>query len=239
MTLNPALTTSCLLQVLEMYTKEGVVDVLPWKLPVQTDTWPPTKKPEIHYFAQIASINDCLYRYQNRSRYLVYEDLDEFIIPRNHDTWRQMIRARENHNTVSAFIFRCVFFRKEWLSPAKEFQTFAKMYKSVVLSYTKRESVWQLPGVRSKFIVNPRTTSAVGVHQVWESSHRQDLVPEEFASLHHYRNWERPTDTQRQVDDLLVAEKYGLPLVEQLEKAWSKLAGVTMDINITIYGDYV
>ncbi|CAG5132419.1 unnamed protein product [Candidula unifasciata] len=226
-------------KVLQMYRSHGIVDIQPWDLPVQTDTWPPTKRPEIHYFAQIASLNDCLHRYQNRSRYLVYQDLDEYIIPKSVDTWAELIQDREKiSGDISAFLFRCIFFRKEWPSPAKNFHKLAKIFNSVVLTYTRRESKWQLPGVRSKFIVNPRKTTSIGVHQVWEASSRVDYVPEEVARLHHYRNWDNPADTQPQVEDLLVAEKYGARLVERLQKAWSDLEGVPMDVNITIYGDF-
>ena len=49
---------------LDSYRQEGLVSVLPWSLPFTVDVWPPQRElvPAIHYFAQLAALNDCLYR---------------------------------------------------------------------------------------------------------------------------------------------------------------------------------
>uniref|UniRef100_A0A0B6Z6L7 Glycosyltransferase family 92 protein n=1 Tax=Arion vulgaris TaxID=1028688 RepID=A0A0B6Z6L7_9EUPU len=226
-------------KVLELYSQTDEVLVLPWHLPMNTDTWPPTVEPEIHYFAQVAALNDCLYRHRYRSKYLVYQDLDEFIIPRKHDTWTELLQERESKTGIkSAYQFKCVFFRKEWPRPLKEFETVAKQYRSVVLTNTMREKSYLMYNSRSKYIVNPRLTSEVGVHQVWKSSHETDAVSEEDASLHHYRNWERPSEQIPTMVDEIV-NKYGSRLVNKLQEVWSKLEGVPMDIDISTYGPYV
>jgi len=56
---------------LRRYATEGVVSVLPWRVPVAVDVWPPDPKqePEIHYFGQLAALNDCLYRVMFRARF--------------------------------------------------------------------------------------------------------------------------------------------------------------------------
>lgn len=211
-------------QILHIYSQRGEVEVRPWKLPMKTDTWPPSGSPEIHYFGQIASLNDCLYRYRNQSKYLVYEDLDEFIIPRLHDTWAELVHEREQlHRAVSAFSFKCVFFRKEWKRPYQQFRTAAMKYKSVILTHTQKEMKYFRHGIRSKLIINPSLTVSVGVHQVWQTSGSVDLVSEHIASLHHYRSWDLPDDPQPKVKDEIVADKYGALLVQKLDQVWSEL----------------
>jgi len=65
---------------LHRYGDEGVVwAAVPWRVPVAVDMWPPDPmhEPEIHYFAQLAALNDCLYRVMFRARFVVLADLDE------------------------------------------------------------------------------------------------------------------------------------------------------------------
>jgi len=67
---------------LRRYAGDGVVSaVVPWRVPVAVDVWPPDPKeePEIHYFAQLAALNDCLYRTMFRARFVVLADLDEVL----------------------------------------------------------------------------------------------------------------------------------------------------------------
>ena len=68
---------------LEHYTREGYVDVLPWKIPANTNAW---------YFAQVASITDCLYRYMYRSRFITFMDLDEVLVPKMHGSLSDLIK---------------------------------------------------------------------------------------------------------------------------------------------------
>lgn len=207
---------------------------------MKVDTWPSTGDPEVHYFAQLAALNDCLFRHRNQSEYLVYEDLDEFIIPKVHETWSELLKENNHqNNSVSAFQFKCVFYRKEWPRPAKNYETSAQKYKSVILSYTQRETQYMPYGMRSKYIINPRLTTLVGVHNLWQNSGTVEMIPESVASLHHYRSWEKPHDPEPRVVDEIAVDKYGPRLVKVLEEVWSKLADIPMDIDIKTYGDHV
>ncbi|RUS73384.1 hypothetical protein EGW08_018862, partial [Elysia chlorotica] len=169
-------------QVLQKYIKSGDVTVLPWNLPVRVDTWPPSKQPsDVWYFGQLAALNDCLLRNRHRARYIVFSDLDEFIVPLKDSNWTELIsrvrkppparspihliqrHARKNRDI---FIFQCTFFRKEWPRPLPEFETVSSKLKSSVMGYTRRETEILPAGTRSKMIVNPRLVQEVGVHQV-------------------------------------------------------------------------
>ncbi|CAG5131060.1 unnamed protein product [Candidula unifasciata] len=223
-----------------MYSRAGEVEVHPWHLPVKTDTWPPTGEPEVHYFAQLAALNDCLYRHKTSSKFLVFQDLDEFIIPYNYDSWAELITDRiAQFGEPTVFYFKCIFFRKEWQKSSEQFEVAAEKYKSVILRHTMRESVYLPFGTRSKYILNPKFTSLVGVHQVWKKSGNEDSVPESEAGLHHYRTWELPNDPQVRMEDVRAINRFGSRLVDKLQQVWSRLDGVPMDINISVYGDHV
>ena len=73
-------------QVLSYYSKRGLVEVLPWQMPKDLSK-------DMHYHGQLAAINDCLYRNRNSTKYLAFNDLDEYIIPRGKDTttWADMM----------------------------------------------------------------------------------------------------------------------------------------------------
>lgn len=120
-------------KVLKSYSSEGLVEVLEWDVPVNVDTNPldPTVEVEIHYFAQLVSLNDCLYRNMFKSKFVVFSDLDELIVPQMHDTWFDMIRhatAEAEADLVfvgkvgaseifpSSFLIRNNFFPLQWKS---------------------------------------------------------------------------------------------------------------------------
>ncbi|BFZ19499.1 hypothetical protein BsWGS_22538 [Bradybaena similaris] len=70
-------------QILQRYQQDGLVTVLPWPIPTK-ESW---------YYAQTSALNDCFYRNRNISRFVVVVDTDEFIIPKNHSNWMELIAA--------------------------------------------------------------------------------------------------------------------------------------------------
>lgn len=191
---------------LESYVSDGIVSVIPWKIPVvvQSD-WPPnpTLIPEIHYFGQVAAINDCLYRNMLRSRFLVFTDLDEVIVPRAHVTWSAMLAAAtlqyqqdffsSSDRTMipGSYNVRNVFFRLDWddvstrLDLPTPLLTLQKLYREEKM-YT-----WY---VRSKHIVWSKMATVLAIHGAFEFIDDAEIstvrVPEKLALLHHYRVWD-------------------------------------------------
>ena len=97
-----------LFNVLEYYRSSGKIEMLAWTLPTiekQEGTW----TIDIHYYGQLAALNDCLYRNKARSKFVALFDLDEFIVPQNPDvlTWMEML---EQLPKASAYLFRNSFY---------------------------------------------------------------------------------------------------------------------------------
>ena len=96
-----------MLPVLKLYSQLKLIDLLPWTLP--------TDVVDIHYHAQVMMMNDCLYRYMFRSKYIAFIDTDEMIIPREDYTWTELVlrleREQERRNVNSCgFLFQCMIF---------------------------------------------------------------------------------------------------------------------------------
>ncbi|KAK3732627.1 hypothetical protein RRG08_057321 [Elysia crispata] len=213
--------------VLEMYTKEWTagtetleVVVHSWKLP----------RIPVHYLAQMAAMDDCLYRYGWLSHYMVFDDLDEIMIPLRHDNWSQLIAEREKARPGSpAFMFRCSVMNKDHFTPAEGFLADALFYQSAFLGFTERDTYIYESNNKGKLIVNPRKVQSMGVHHIYEANGTTDIIPEDQGLLYHYRWPLQPC--AREVKDSRVVTKFGQRLLARLKLIWSKLQGVFKGIK--------
>lgn len=181
---------------LQRMRREGVVDIVPWPLPMLVDVWPPVQghEPQVHYFAQLAALNDCLYRNMFSARHIVFTDLDEVIVPQPpYNNWQSMLRDLRSKLTKppAMFMFRNVFFWLEWPNDRK----YAAIKKVIRLNLTtllktRRELEMQSYSQRSKCIVVPHNVVHMGVHDVNEYIDHQQMtvfVDPSYGLLHHYR----------------------------------------------------
>ena len=205
---------------LESYKKDNLVEVIPWQVPVVVDPWPsdPKVEPEIHYFAQLASLNDCLYRNMFKSRFIVFTDMDEIIVPRHHENWSDMLTNVTNswmkvmHADVvnmfpGAYLFQNSFFRLNWKNDDK----YSKLSSIVDLNMntllkTSRENKVYTWYERSKYIVWSRMISMIAVHSVIDfiddSKVMHVQVGKTQSLLHHYRLWDdNPEEKIKKVKD--------------------------------------
>lgn len=82
--------------VVKHYMEKGIVSLLPWSLPVKT-------KKKVRTEGLFAALNDCNLRSVNRFTFSVMIDLDEFLIPRKHDSLLDLLDSYDEH---SAYIFQ-------------------------------------------------------------------------------------------------------------------------------------
>ena len=216
--------------VLNFYRKRGVVEVIPWRLPMGDDTWPKRNTPdEIHNFGQLASSNDCLRRNREITDYLAVIDLDEFIIPRGEGvkTWADMMKGLPN---FGAYLFCNTFFRKEWNDTNVNFSNKedAVRLKLTTLLKLDRESKILPHSLRSKYIVKPKAVEVLGIHNIWRMSdkHKHYNVPNNIGLLHHYRNWENPFEKVARTTDKIVLDKFGPVLMDTVSQVWRQLEDI-------------
>lgn len=177
--------------LLNDYVKEGIVTMLPWKLPL-------VSQKEIRTEGIFAALNDCLYRTMHLYSHVLFIDFDEFIIPRNHNTYEELftyLNSTRDLKNTGAFVFRNAFFYRQWQDDL-EINNFNDPLAAslLVLKKTKRIAKLHAHRVRSKYIARPELVNMVGNHFVWQFAVRKKLkslnVPSGDGIMHHYRTCE-------------------------------------------------
>ncbi|GFR96936.1 UDP-galactose:beta-D-galactoside beta-1,4-galactosyltransferase [Elysia marginata] len=210
--------------VLQFYTQQWAAGNETMEVVVRSWKLPPIK---VHYYGQIAAIDDCLYRYGWLSRYMAFDDLDEIMVPLRHDNWSMLIAERETlYPGHGAFMFRASVMNKDHSSSVKRFQADAFRYGSSVLTFTQRDNFVYESHDKGKLIVNPRKVETMEVHHVYEGSEPTDIIPVDQGILYHYRWPLLPCHSE--VRDIRVASKFGKRLLARLKSVWSRLKGVSM-----------
>eukprot|EP00090_Calanus_glacialis_P008335 TRINITY_DN16646_c0_g1_i9.p1 TRINITY_DN16646_c0_g1~~TRINITY_DN16646_c0_g1_i9.p1 ORF type:complete len:556 (-),score=113.80 TRINITY_DN16646_c0_g1_i9:55-1611(-) len=210
---------SCLLSD---YIKEGVVEVLPWKLDMDSQK-------EIRTEGLFAALNDCLYRNMNSFKYLMMIDLDELIIPYQNMTLvnmltdlgtRDLIQAGKavSPSQVSSYSFQNAFFYLQWTNDP----TFLTNPPLTALLKTRRRQKLHPPKQRSKYICLPSSVKEAGNHFIWEFKRGKTLnVPPSYGFLHHYRVCEFGGDDCVKndfVEDVRIPTTYGLTLLTNVRQ---------------------
>ncbi|CAG5128457.1 unnamed protein product [Candidula unifasciata] len=196
-------------QILQRYQQDGLVTVLPWAVPTE----------EVHYYGQMAAVNDCGYRNRNISRFVVYVDTDELIIPRNHFTWMELLDtispeehdvsalmhpsdpSRKSLKTTGSFNFRSSFFKisdtTNWTEIPSQFSFSDEEKKNIEkFKFLTLSQFWRGEKIfpkddRTKYITRPELVYAAGIHFVhsFVSNAAVVLVNNNLAIVHHYRSW--------------------------------------------------
>jgi len=188
---------------LRSYQSYGTARVFSWPLPLYTrnEAMDSDAFYDVHYFGQMAAINDCLYRNMFTSRFIVFTDLDELIVPRRRGSWLELMRdvspppkggsgiAKEY---APFFLVRNVLFRRDWDDDAAGMakNALARRLQLRTLLTTNRESIVFPMGVKTKYIVDPRRITIAGIHcpyRVFKDAAIGVNIDEPDALLHHYR----------------------------------------------------
>ncbi len=198
--------------VLDSYSRDGILDVIPWhSLPMSSrdeNKLDGGLAPlEVHYFGQVAALNDCLYRNMRRSTFVLVSDADELVVSRDVTSglsWNAMLESatrdwlsdRRNAELFpGVYMIRQTFFRVGWPLPAKHKTNLAEWLtaptnSSLVINAIKREHHIYPYGIRSKYFIRSRAAVMLGIHfpfKTLTSSVRTVRVNASTGLLHHYR----------------------------------------------------
>ncbi|XP_022170603.1 beta-1,4-galactosyltransferase galt-1-like [Myzus persicae] len=208
--------------VLDHYTKDNLVSVLPWQLDI-------VSKSEIRTEGMFAALNDCLYRNMYKSKYVAFLDIDEIIVPRQNDTLIKLINWLNIYQTPAAYSFRNAFFYMQWADddslPLDQNPFHSNL---VVLRKTRRKTKLHPHKQRSKYICDPQRIVEVGNHFIWEFLNPSDgtfyFTPER-AILHHYRVCEYGGDDCVTADSTVdrTVYRYRKKLVDRITNTLSNL----------------
>ena len=108
----------------------------------------------LHYFVQILSISDCVYRAMYRTRYLISQDLDELIVPMKVDSWADMIldvTAKTKRHAVASYNIKNVHFPTKAANDERFSNSSAAVkYNIIPLLKTRSTNVIYPDNIRSK-----------------------------------------------------------------------------------------
>ncbi|OTF83633.1 hypothetical protein BLA29_006213, partial [Euroglyphus maynei] len=177
--------------ILRLYQRfePDLLRIYRWQLPIQSQT-------EIRTEGIFAALNDCLYRARhNHFRYVMFIDLDEFIIPNNHENLIDLVHDVEHFypNKVGAFSFRNGFFYLQYPNDRQIERLIInndKLHQQLItLTKTWRKVELNIHKQRSKCIVIAEHTVEIGNHFVWEFTYGKHILnmDPKLAYLHHYR----------------------------------------------------
>ncbi|KAJ8012844.1 hypothetical protein DPEC_G00047090 [Dallia pectoralis] len=89
-------------RLLHSYAQDGYVEVVPWSIDKHMDPSPGWLFSEhggdIHYYGQLTTLNDCIYRHMYQSRYVLLNDIDEIIAPYQHQTLPPMMEILQSQH---------------------------------------------------------------------------------------------------------------------------------------------
>ena len=170
-------------RIIAHYVEVGLVKVIDWHLPEELD---------LFYYGQNLALNDCLYRNMYSAEYLVFLDLDEFIIPRKHGRWIDMMYPVLRKN-AAGYLVRNVFATEApWAnhpmrlrgSPAEE------ALKPRTLTHNVRTIEVFPARKRSKYILQPKNVEQLGVHYIFRMlpGAREYALDPEVALLYHMKS---------------------------------------------------
>ena len=197
-----------IMRVLQDYSREGVVDVVMSTIP----------NINIHYYGQQVLIQDCAYRNMYKVRHLLYTDLDEIIVPQNHQKWSQMITAIDR-KSIGGFHVRHVAFSGK---DAPKVLSICNSRKKIEIPRFMKFIEHSPPDPltqRAKYIIKPEAFSVVQIHGPGQLLEGYSIysVPAEVALLYHYRfPFLCDSSGKRVKDDRMI--RYLPELIERIEQ---------------------
>ena len=207
---------------LSHYIRHNVVSIVPWHMPK-------TVLRHVHQFGQLALVADCLYRNMFVSKYIVFIDVDETIVPSRYTTWKEMLEAAEKSTSekfhTGGYSFRCKFFQcckrvsnATLKVSSQQLQIQAKKYN--IKTVTVRTAVKKAfkHGIRSKVIVKPQAIDYMNIHQVGKfiSNFSNILVNQSIGLLNHYRVYLQHSYV-KDIEDNTVMDKFAPDIVARVK----------------------
>ncbi|KAG7251604.1 hypothetical protein CRUP_028752, partial [Coryphaenoides rupestris] len=159
-----------LTRLLRGYAQEGFVEVVPWPIDrhlTPSSGWQPAQNPgDVHYYGQLTTLNECVYRSMERSRYVLLHDIDEIVVPYRHaDLVATLYALQQQHPKAGTFLIENHIFPKNHFEPSGRFHL--PQWEGVpgvnILEHVYREEPNRKLFHPYKIIVRPRRVPLVHV----------------------------------------------------------------------------
>ncbi|XP_060939212.1 uncharacterized protein LOC133015937 [Limanda limanda] len=189
--------TSCgpeLDRLMQIYSQDGLLEIVQW--PIHQHLIPSKgcvfskHGGDVHYFGQLITLNECIYRSMERSRYVLLNDIDQIIMPYQHDNLMSMMNMlQEQHPNAGVFIIENHSFPRTPFEGHKSGPL--PQWRGVpgfnIMEYIYREEPDRTKFMPNKLIVKPRAVEQTWVHKVLKQFNEEFMVPMEVCRLVHCR----------------------------------------------------
>nr|XP_054597693.1 uncharacterized protein LOC107373779 [Nothobranchius furzeri] len=225
--------TSCgpdLDRLLQSYAQEGFMEVVPWPIDKHMNPsrgWHfPEHGGDIHYFGQLTTLNECIYRSMERSRYVLLNDIDEIVMPYKHDNLMSLMDALQpQHPDVGVFLIENHIFPKKHFDPSGKFHLpqWVGVPGINILEHIYREDPARNIYHPYKMIVQPRLVEQTSVHEVLKYFGKNYKVPLDVCRLIHVRVALRGSLTMEQLNVDKRLWDFQKNLISNVDKVLGKL----------------
>ncbi|KAL6105480.1 ralgps1 [Pungitius sinensis] len=187
--------TSCgpdLNRLLQIYSQEGFVEMVPW--PIDQHLNPSRgwlfslSGGDVHYFGQLTTLNECIYRSMDRSRYVLLNDIDEIIMPYKHNTLTSLMDVlQQQHPNNGVFLIENHTFPKKPFNESKwgPLPRWRGVPGFNILDRIYREEPDRTIYHPHKMIVQPRMVQQTSVHEVLQMIGQMFKVPPDVCRFIH------------------------------------------------------
>ncbi|XP_075430003.1 uncharacterized protein LOC142467914 [Ascaphus truei] len=208
-------------KVLQYYVKEGFMEVISWPIDRYlrtSDKWHYSLDPnsEIGYYAQTATLNDCIYRNMYRSKFVLLNDIDEIILPVKHRDWKSLMNSlQEQYPQTSIFLVENHVFPTS--IKGSELNMWSNISGVNILHNTYREPNDPNAFNNRKMIVDPRKVFQSSVHSALKADGQSTNLPPDAAILFHCKKATRPELTQEALIEDQTILRYNVSLARSVD----------------------
>ncbi|CAH3027926.1 unnamed protein product [Porites evermanni] len=189
-------------KVLKYYESKGLVEVLSWKLPSYITG------EDVHYFGQIFAMQDCLFRSINHLNFVAFNDLDEFIVPLQHENMPSLLHSIHKLN-YCGHCFRSAKFPRVESENEPPFR---------LSTQTVFHRLLEADMTHTKCVDDPQRVFEHGVHLIMEplKGYKPNDVSWNEARVFHYRNCRAPCNLAADMEVDTTMQKYGERLIKNV-----------------------
>lgn len=189
--------TSCgpdLERVLMHYRDEGRLEIVEWPIDeflTPSQGWNYAEhKGDLHYYGQLTTLNDCIYRNMYQTKYLLLNDIDEIIMPYRHANLHDLMdHLQEDNPDVGVFVMENRIFPKTQYEDSGRFKL--RQWQNIsgvnILEHVYREPSRKGVFNPTKLLINPRKVEQTSVHSVLKASGKVLEVNPSVCRLVHIR----------------------------------------------------
>ncbi|CAG10330.1 unnamed protein product [Tetraodon nigroviridis] len=181
-------------RLLHGYSQEGFVEMVQWPIDqylTPSKGWLFSESGgDVHYYGQQTTLNECIYRSMDRSRYVLLNDIDEIVMPYQHSGLMPLMDTLlQQHPKAAVFLIENRFFPKNHFEPSGKFKLtrWSRVPGVNILEHIYLEEPDRNVYHPHKMIIKPRMVEQTSVHEPLKHFGEQVKVPPNVAHLIHTR----------------------------------------------------